>query len=56
MKIGKVCPSYIKVHKNETQFQIEFCSTHLFHENEIRKQRIPIEEKNKIAGNTVTCF
>jgi len=40
VKIGNVCPSYIKVYKNEAQVQIEFCSTHLFHDNEIGKKKI----------------
>ncbi|XP_022172436.1 uncharacterized protein LOC111035218 [Myzus persicae] len=50
VKIGKVCPSYIRVHKNGAQFQIEFCSTHLFHDNEIGKQRLHTEDRYQLAG------
>jgi len=53
VKIGKVCPSYIRVYKNGAQFQIEFCSTHLFHDNEIGKQRLHTEDRCQLAGTHI---
>ncbi|KAE9523853.1 hypothetical protein AGLY_015741 [Aphis glycines] len=50
LKIGHVCPSNIVVHKETTKVSVDYCSTHLWHTVEIAKQRIPIEERNKIAG------
>ncbi|KAE9539610.1 hypothetical protein AGLY_004862 [Aphis glycines] len=50
VKIGHVCLSNIVVHKETTKVNVDYCSTHLWHTVKIAKQRIPIEERNKIAG------
>lgn len=50
VKIGHVCPSTIAVCIETSEITVNYCSTHLWHSFEIEKQRLPVEERKKIAG------
>lgn len=50
VKIGKICPSYIKLHKKDNQLIVEYSNTHLWHQNEIGKLRLNTADRAKLAG------
>ncbi|KAF0758384.1 Uncharacterized protein FWK35_00025280 [Aphis craccivora] len=50
VKIGKICPSYIKLHKKDNQLIVEYNSNHLWHQNEIGKLRLTTAGRAQLAG------
>lgn len=51
VKIGKVCPSRIRIHKKENNLTVQFYSTHLWHKNEIMNLRTLCRKKiSKSSG------
>jgi len=51
VKISKICPSHIKVHRKENVINVQYWSTHLWHTNEIGMQRLHTEDRSMLAGN-----
>lgn len=51
MKTGHVCPSNIKVHKDSSKITVKYCSTHLWHTNDIGRQRLSVEDRHNVAGS-----
>ncbi|KAE9521292.1 hypothetical protein AGLY_018311 [Aphis glycines] len=49
IKTGFVCPSSIKVHVNNLKVNVQYCSTHIWHDMEIGKQRLFTEDRSMIA-------
>jgi len=50
VKIGCVCPSRIRLHKKESNIEVQYHSTHLWHANEIGKQRLHKNDRSQLAG------
>ncbi|KAE9523181.1 hypothetical protein AGLY_016414 [Aphis glycines] len=49
IKTGFVCPLSIKVHVNNLKVNVQYCSTHIWHDMEIGKQRLFTEDRSIIA-------
>jgi len=56
VKIGKICPSYINLHKKDNQLIVEYSSTHLWHQNEIGKLRLTTADRAQLAGSYIILF
>jgi len=56
IKTGFVCPSSIKVHVNNLKVNVQYCSTHIWHDMEIGKQRLFTEDRSMIAGTFISFF
>lgn len=50
IKIGCVCPSRIRLHKKESNINVQYYSTHLWHANEIGKLRLHKNDRSQLAG------
>lgn len=51
VKIGKVCPSRIRIVKKVHNLSVEFYSTHLWHKNEIMKIRTLCRKKKSTPSS-----
>ncbi|KAF0749371.1 MULE domain-containing protein [Aphis craccivora] len=50
IKIGYVCPSRIRLHKKESNINVQYYSTHLWHTNGIGQLRLHKNDRSQLAG------